>query len=167
MGDAQLDGLDYYSLLGVRRDAEPPELRHAFRRFAEKYHPDRFARSDRAKRERATAIYRRGAEGMQVLGDPDARRLYDRALSQGILRLTADQRDGAARAFELHKRKRATPPPFASPQAQALYERANALLDRGDPKTAWRLLRSALHQEPGNRLLTKAMFAAERALRGR
>ena len=166
MSDDRLDQLDYYTLIGVPPDADEATLRSGFRAFARKYHPDRFARSAHDKRERATEIYRRGAEGMQVLADPDARKLYDRALKQGILRLTAEQRDGAARAFERQRKPKAEAPAFASTKTKTLYERAVALLGTGDARGAYRILKSALQEEPRNRLLKKELRRAERILRG-
>jgi curved DNA-binding protein CbpA len=167
-----LDRTDYYSLLGLERDATIGEIHVAFRNFARTYHPDRFARSNEDHRAAATAIYRRGSEAMQVLTDPDARRLYDKALEQGILRLTAEQRDGAARAFELHREKqaRAAMPrenEFHSMKAKQIFEHGSTLLANGDAKGAWKAFTSALELEPDHPLVTKQLYAAERALRGR
>jgi curved DNA-binding protein CbpA len=167
-----LDRTDYYGLLGVPHDASDREIHEAFRNFARTYHPDRFTRATEEHRTLATAIYRRGSEAMQVLTDADARRLYDRALEQGILRLTAEQRDGAARAFELHREKLARDAmprenEFHSMQARALFERGNASLSSGDARAAWKAFTAALEHEPDHPLVTKQLYAAERALRGR
>jgi DnaJ-class molecular chaperone len=32
---------DYYSILGIAEEASQAEIKHAFRRLAMKYHPDR------------------------------------------------------------------------------------------------------------------------------
>jgi curved DNA-binding protein CbpA len=166
----QLDKLDYYTLLGVGRDADAAAIRQAFRAFARKYHPDRHTRADASTLALATAVYRRGSEGLQVLTDPDARKLYERALAQGILRLTAEQRDGAARMFEQQRRSAERPasePAFRSTQAQTLFDRGEQALARGEAKAAWRAFSAALDVEPGNPRIEKQMYAAERALRGR
>lgn len=100
--DDRLDQLDYYTLLGVARDASAPEIKRAFRTFALRYHPDRFAGAPQDKVERATAIYRRGSEAVETLTNPEARKAYDGALARGELRLTTDARarggGGGARA---------------------------------------------------------------------
>lgn len=162
----RLDKLDYYTLLGVTQQAREDEIRSAFRAFARKYHPDRFTRSHPHKRDQATAIYRRGSEALQVLTDPDARRLYDTALSRGILRLTADQRDGAARLFKQQTRPNKAPPAFSSPHAKALYDKAAQVMKQQDARAAWKLLNEAAELEPGNRLIGEAMKVVERRLRG-
>ena len=64
---SSLDQLDYYALLEVEDDATMREIKSAFRKFARKFHPDRFAGSNEAKIERAAQIYRRGSEAFQVL----------------------------------------------------------------------------------------------------
>lgn len=63
---------DYYELLGVARDAEPDEIKKAFRRLARESHPD--TNSDPG----AEARFREIAEAYEVLSDPQRRAAYDR-----------------------------------------------------------------------------------------
>ncbi|MBK2008817.1 DnaJ domain-containing protein, partial [Francisella orientalis] len=62
--------VDYYSLLGVSRDASEAELKKAYRRLAKKYHPDvnKEKRAEDKFKEIQTAYY--------VLGDKEKRKLY-------------------------------------------------------------------------------------------
>lgn len=64
---------DYYQTLGVDRDADPGEIKKAFRRLARETHPDANP-GDR----QAEARFREVAEAYEVLSDPDRRRSYDR-----------------------------------------------------------------------------------------
>jgi curved DNA-binding protein CbpA len=97
MAPDRLDLLDYYTLLGVPEDANAHQIKLAFRTFARKYHPDRHAGGSPAKVARATQIYQRGSEAMQVLTDPALRRAYDAALAEGELRLPPETRDRVKR----------------------------------------------------------------------
>jgi DnaJ-class molecular chaperone len=64
---------DYYSALGVKKDASQKEIKSAFRRLARKYHPD-VNPNDAAAEERFKAIN----EAHDVLSDPEKRSKYDR-----------------------------------------------------------------------------------------
>jgi curved DNA-binding protein CbpA len=141
----QLDDLDYYTLLGLARDATDADIKKAWRAFARRYHPDRHAREGDDKRARATQIYRRGSEGLQVLSDPEARKLYDRALEKGIRRLTAEQRDGASRKKDASKTKAH---PIQSVEAQRYYDAAKALVQEGKLREAYKTLQRAFGIEP-------------------
>jgi DnaJ-class molecular chaperone len=63
--------VDYYTILGVGREAGPEELKQAYRRLAIHWHPDR--NHARGAEERFKAI----AEAYAVLSNPAKRRQYD------------------------------------------------------------------------------------------
>lgn len=63
---------DYYSILGVSRDADQEEIKRAYRRLARRYHPD-VNKGDREAEERFKEI----TEAYEVLGDEEKRRRYD------------------------------------------------------------------------------------------
>src|SRR5262245_20559150 len=63
---------DYYSVLGVSRQASADELKKAFRKMAMKYHPDKNP-GDKAAEERFKEVN----EAYDVLSDPKKRQMYD------------------------------------------------------------------------------------------
>jgi molecular chaperone DnaJ len=64
---------DYYSVLGVPRDASQEDVKRAFRRLARETHPDANPGDPQAE-----AGFREVAEAYEVLSDPERRRRYDR-----------------------------------------------------------------------------------------
>lgn len=73
--------LTFYQLLGVGRTASADEIRHAYRRLAQKYHPDKYrGRGD------AAAVMAQLNRAYTVLSDEAQRAAYDRdieAFTQG------------------------------------------------------------------------------------
>ena len=67
---------DHYKVLGVDRKASADEIKKAYRKLARKYHPDRNPGDAKAE-ERFKQI----STAHDVLGDPDKRKAYDRALA--------------------------------------------------------------------------------------
>lgn len=63
---------DYYEILGVARDADQQEIKRAYRKLAQKHHPDKNPDDPNAE-DRFKAIN----EAYEVLGDPDKRAKYD------------------------------------------------------------------------------------------
>ena len=139
-------------------------MKRAFRAFARRYHPDRFAQDAPEKIARATEIYQRGGEAFQVLSDPILRAAYDAARAQGKLRLTAEEQQKAhsdARSPQPEKR-----PSIRSPQARAFYDHAAAAARDRDWRGAWKALRSAAQLEPDSERIQKRLAQVEARLRG-
>ncbi len=63
---------DYYTTLGVARDASPEEIKKAFRKLARQYHPD--VAKDKANAENK---FKEINEANEVLSDPEKRKKYD------------------------------------------------------------------------------------------
>jgi curved DNA-binding protein len=62
---------DYYSRLGVAKDATPDEIKRAYRKLARKYHPDVSKEPD------AEAQFKDVAEAYEALKNPELRAAYD------------------------------------------------------------------------------------------
>ncbi len=61
---------DFYTTLGVAKDASPEEIKKAYRTLAHKYHPDKAGKAHEAK-------FKEINEAYQVLSDPQKRQAYD------------------------------------------------------------------------------------------
>lgn len=63
---------DYYKILGVDRSASSKEIKRAYRKLAQKYHPDRNPGDKRVENH-----FKKVNEAYEVLSDPEKRRKYD------------------------------------------------------------------------------------------
>lgn len=70
---------DYYSVLGVQRDADAAEIKKAYRRLAVQYHPDRNPDNPEAEEK-----FKQLAEAYDVLSDPSKRQTYDQYGAAGL-----------------------------------------------------------------------------------
>ena len=70
--------IDYYEVLGIERDASDAQIKKAFRRLAQQWHPD--VNKEDAADERFKAIN----EAYQILSDPERRQRYDLFGSAGV-----------------------------------------------------------------------------------
>jgi DnaJ-class molecular chaperone len=65
---------DYYSTLGVGKNANADEIKQAYRRLAGKHHPDKGG---------DTATFQKIEEAYRILSDPQQRQQYDNPINQG------------------------------------------------------------------------------------
>ena len=70
---------DYYQVLGVAKNASAAEIKKAYRKLAQEFHPDRNA-GDKEAEER----FKEAAEAYAVLGDGEKRARYDRFGHAGV-----------------------------------------------------------------------------------
>jgi len=88
---------DYYSVLGIGRDASPEDVKREYRKLARKFHPDVSKELD------AEARFKEIGQAYEVLGDDEKRKLYDRygeswkAVSEG--RAPEPEADGIRQEF--------------------------------------------------------------------
>lgn len=64
---------DYYEILGVSRSADTKDIKRAFRKLAQQYHPDRNPNDPEAERK-----FKEVNEAYTVLADEEKRKQYDR-----------------------------------------------------------------------------------------
>jgi curved DNA-binding protein CbpA len=160
--------LDYYALLGVNRDANEAEIRERFRSMAREAHPDR---APAAKRAEAESKFQELAEAVNVLTNPERRRIYDfersmaaaagagaaegdavsqNYVSQGIAAFKEQQFTEAAGNFQLAVTRNPK-------DVRAQHYLGLASAKSGDLRAAVRALESAVALEPQNvRLLRDA-----------
>src|SRR5690606_12408003 len=119
---AGLDELSYYAYLGVEPACDYLEIREAYYRRAQRFHPDRFLqRSDEEVRSAAYSVYKRIAEAYNVLIDPQLRIVYDEARAQGQHRLS-----DLARSRRLSADARQVTNPFARVYIRSAREKLSA-----------------------------------------
>lgn len=70
---------DYYEVLGIEKTAGQSDIKSAYRKLAQKYHPDRNP-GDKDAEEK----FKEAAEAYAVLSDADKRARYDRFGHQGV-----------------------------------------------------------------------------------
>jgi molecular chaperone DnaJ len=70
---------DYYELLNISRDADPEQIKKAYRKLAMEYHPDRNNGSTEAEER-----FKELSEAYETLKDPQRRAAYDRYGKEGV-----------------------------------------------------------------------------------
>ncbi|WP_334173313.1 DnaJ C-terminal domain-containing protein [Sinomonas sp.] len=75
---------DFYSILGVPKDASDADIKKAYRKLARKYHPDQNPGDAEAEKK-----FKDITEANSVLSDPEERQQYDAIRAMGGARFTA------------------------------------------------------------------------------
>jgi len=79
---------DYYEVLGVTKDASKDDIKKAYRKLAQKYHPDRYEGDD------ANTKFQEINKAYQTLGDDQQRAAYDNPQPEGFQFRTSNMRGG-------------------------------------------------------------------------
>ena len=85
---------DYYTILGLARDATEEDLKKSYRKLAMKHHPDRYP-DDNASEEK----FKEAKEAYEVLSDPSKRAAYDQFGHAGVNPSMGGGRPGGPEGF--------------------------------------------------------------------
>jgi hypothetical protein len=75
---------NFYSILGVDRDASPDEIKRAYKRQSLQMHPDKLAQRGRTATEEDQSKFTRMKEAYEVLSDPHKKETYDAIGERGM-----------------------------------------------------------------------------------
>lgn len=162
-GDA-LEGLDYFEVLRVEKEAGPAEIKAAYYRESRVFHPDRFAAVPSPElRDRVGRIYRRVNEAYTVLRDDARRRKY-------LADVTGPERARKLRFTEAdevqvkQEQKQKLDEQFGlTPNGRKFYAAALVEAEAKRWEGAERALKSALMYEPQNAKFKELLAQVERA----
>ena len=68
---------DYYSILGIDKNASAEDIKKAYKKLCLKYHPDRWANASDAEKKEAEDKFKEINEANSVLSDPKKKQSYD------------------------------------------------------------------------------------------
>jgi|SRR5579862_7450087 len=85
--------IDYYSILGVARDADERDIKRQYRKLSKQWHPDK-NRGDESAHEKFVQISEGNSSSLnnmltnllayEVLSDPEKRKVYDHYGAEGL-----------------------------------------------------------------------------------
>lgn len=162
-----LDDLTYYELFGIDPEASDDQVRAAFHRFCDAFHPDRHLGRSEPQRAALSRIFKRGTEACLVLSDEALRAQYDGQIATPDSRRPSrigpsyrtrqpSQVSGIPRLEEAAR----------SPSSRPFARRAEELIQIGDFRQAKLQLVMANHLDPDNEVLEAALREIEGRLAG-
>ncbi|MFO0597588.1 MAG: DnaJ domain-containing protein [Myxococcaceae bacterium] len=148
---SQLNGLDYFQVLGLTQAATSAEIKKAFYRESRTYHPDRFFHiPDSPVKDDLGTLYKRITEAYYFLRDDQKRRKY-------IADITSADRANKLRfteASEVEQKaeaRKVVEDEFGTvPKARPFFKSAMSDLSSGNLASCERNLKMGLTWEPGN-----------------
>jgi len=148
---------DYYSLLGLSREATDDEIRAAFRQQVKRHHPDFFPANTPAKLD-AEERFKRIKIAQDILLDPVTRSQYNASLTPVQDRLW----QWTGYDFGLSENDRPIPHPSEPEEEAPPVHFTQAEIDPHDAQTASRRRAAAMYISQGNRYYAQKEY--DRAL---
>jgi curved DNA-binding protein CbpA len=154
---------NYYTILGVNRDASEDDVRKAYRKLALTYHPDRNQPGDKA----AEARFREIVEAYNVLIDKNRRIIYDYDLKKGIPKAAQHARPAKPAATQTSPRPEPVTPLTICKQAQKIRSEVDVIENKSRIKQAelYKVLNTLLSlknieivQSAGDRKITRRLI---------
>jgi curved DNA-binding protein CbpA len=155
-----LDRQSYYDLLGVPSDADVHRIKASYQRLAAACHPDAHRRSSPDQRDAAGQVFKRIVEAYRVLSGGDSRMRYDRALTQGKLRIDPLAQDPAPPSSRIRTLETIALTPSAKQFARA----ADKLIGEGKLKEAKMQVALALSCDRDNAELAERLTMLQETL---
>lgn len=122
----KLGSVDYWTLLGIERDAPAAKIKKAYLKIAKRLHPDKVTQAGLEDvKETANELFAEITRAQQVLIDPDERRAYEASL-EGHSTFDADRLG----------------------QAETLFRKGEILMNAGNFLGAYELLEAAVQLWP-------------------
>lgn len=90
-------GRGLYEILGVRRDATDKEIKSAYKKLAQKYHPDRHASKTEAEQKEMENKFKEINKAYEILSNEKRRRMYDMT---GSVDATTEETVGGGNGFD-------------------------------------------------------------------
>lgn len=81
--------MDFYEILGVKKEASESELKKAYYRLARDHHPDK--KETEEEKKEATVKIQKINEAYEILSNPDKRKIYDQYGAEGLNSLNTPQ----------------------------------------------------------------------------
>ncbi len=155
--------MDYYQVLKVDRKAIFPDVKKAFFRESQAWHPDRFySSSDEELKGAVITVYKRIAEAYAALRDPTLRAKYDQQLAGGgAVRL--DRKEAAAAQSGAPQ----ADPKAKTPMAQKYLTLGISAFRKGDFAAAVLNLDFALKYESTNEGIAKKLAEAKEKVKAK
>mmetsp|Transcript_7271 Transcript_7271/g.30920 ORF Transcript_7271/g.30920 Transcript_7271/m.30920 type:complete len:556 (+) Transcript_7271:17-1684(+) len=124
---------DFYSLLGISREASPEDIKRQYYKLVKTFHPDK--QGDEQKKVQANEMFAALTQAFEILSDPERRQVYDEYGIEGIisgweLSKTMGEENAWEKVLNLGKKKKAQEAAAQSSSGLEVHFDASTLYDK-------------------------------------
>ncbi|RLV61181.1 J domain-containing protein [Parashewanella curva] len=77
--------INHFSVLGVKANAKDDEIKKAYKRLSNKYHPDKLLNASEEEKQQAATLLQRIQNAYEVLSSPKSRKAFIRDFNNVIV----------------------------------------------------------------------------------